>query len=197
MIEIKTIVNSILGSNSFLLTNNESADVWLIDAGDVESVFNYIDLNNKVLKGILLTHTHFDHIYGLNSLIAKYPKSIVYTSYHGYQGLFSDKLNMSRYHLQPFVFQYNNVETVKEGTKIRFFDRSFVEVYETPGHDWSSLCYRIDDAFFTGDSYLPSYKVIASFPKSNKEEAAKSLSRINRLISGCDVYPGHGEIVYQ
>lgn len=197
MVQIKKIVNSLLGSNTFLLTSNMMSDIWLIDIGDVQPIFDYMASNDtKVLKGVLLTHTHFDHIYGLNDLLAKYPDLIVYTSCHGYESLFSDQFNLSRYYLKPFIFQYNNIEIVGNGTKIEIMDNLFIDIYETPGHDWSSLCYKIENAVFTGDSYLPQYRLITNLPKSNKEDAQKSLTKIINLSAGCCIYPGHGNIVH-
>lgn len=196
MIEIREFVNSIFDSNSYLLESGESSEAWMIDVGDVTPVSDYLASNNKTLKGVLLTHTHFDHIYGLNHLVDKFSELVVYTSLHGKEGLRSDKLNMSRYNLQPFTFFSDRVEIVKEGTQIELFESVHAEVYETPGHDWSSLCYKVENNFFTGDSYLPQYDLIASLPKSNKEDAMRSLERIKELSAGCNLCPGHGDIVY-
>lgn len=49
---------------------------------------------------------------------------------------------------------------------------------------------------FTGDSYLPQYSLVTNFPKSNKEQALDSLEWIKVLSIGCNIYPGHGDIVY-
>ncbi|RHL08529.1 MULTISPECIES: MBL fold metallo-hydrolase [Bacteroides] len=196
MLEIKRIVNSIFSSNSYLLYSDDSPEVWLIDAGDVDPICNYLALNSKKLKGVLLTHTHFDHIYGLNRLANVFPELMVYTSYRGKEGLGSDKLNMSRYNLRPFVFRSDNVEILQEGQEVQLWENVRLMAFETPGHDWSALCFKVGDAVFTGDSYLPQYDLITNFPKSNKEQAFKSLERIKELSVGCSLYPGHGDIVY-
>ena len=68
-------------------------------------------------------------------------------------------------------------------------------VVETPGHDWSCLSYYTDQFVFTGDSYIPGIKVIASFPHSDKQLAAQSLEKLLRLTKGRGVCPGHNDCV--
>lgn len=152
---------------------------------------------NLEARGVFLTHTHFDHIYGLNALVETYPDIVVYVSENGRQGLYSDKLNMSRYGGAPFVYKYGNTVTLKNHDEIPLCDNHTLVVYETPGHDWSCLCFLCDGYLFTGDSYLPRYGVVAGFPKSDKAQARLSLRAIRQLLTerakAC--CPGHGEIV--
>ena len=76
-----------------------------MDVGYIEPILSIIGDRN--VKGVFLTHTHYDHIYGINKLVESFPECIVYTSQHGEEGLFSDKLNFSRYHEEPILFKGN------------------------------------------------------------------------------------------
>ena len=111
----------------------------------------------------------------------------VYLSLHGKEGLFSDPLNMSRYHSTSFIYEYDdNIEVVGNNSVISLFVyRTTVQMktYETPGHDWSACCFQINNCLFTGDSYLPlqQQKAVTTFPKSNKREAEKSLEHIKKI----------------
>ena len=69
-----------------------------------------------------------------------------------------------------------------------------LEVMATPGHDKSCLTYRIGRYLFSGDSFIPKVKVMASFPQSNKEDAQNSLRRILAVADGCCLCPGHGPV---
>ena len=67
-----------------------------------------------------------------------------------------------------------------------------VAVLFVPGHEPSCLAFRIEDALYTGDSYIPGVKVVTSFPRSNRQQAAESLARLQQLeASGLQVMPGH------
>lgn len=192
--KVVQIINSIFSSNTYILQSDNHDSAWLIDCGDIELILSQISSNRNV-KGIFLTHSHFDHIYGINKLIELFPECIIYTSLHGEEGLFSDKLNFSRYHSNPMVFQGGNIQIMKDGDEVQLFPNVFLKAMYTPGHDWSCLCYYTNDLIFTGDSYIPNIKVVTSFPKSNKAEAQTSLDRILKLCKTRNVYPGHGEIV--
>ena len=39
-------------------------------------------------------------------------------------------------------------------------------------------------------------KVITTFPRSDKQEAARSVEEILKLVEGRDLYPGHGDIAF-
>lgn len=192
--EVIRIVNSVFRSNTFLI-EDESGMCFLVDCGDIGSIVRYLQCKEFTLGAVFITHAHYDHIYGLNELFEVYPQLIVYTSLHGKEGLYSDKLNLSKYHSNTFVFQYDSVETLQEKQLIEISKNKHLEVYETPGHDWSSLCYKIGNNVFTGDSYLPQYGVVANLPKSGKNEALKSIERIKNISIGCNIFPGHGDIV--
>ena len=191
--QIQQIINSVFTSNTFILTDENSLDCWLVDVGDIEPVFKAI--GEKEIKGVFITHTHYDHIYGINKLVERYPECVIYTSQHGKEGLFSDKLNFSRYHGEPIIFQGKTVEVLKEGEEILLFSNVKMKAIYTPGHDWSCMSYYTDEVIFTGDSYIPNIKVITTFPKSNKTEAQVSMERILGLCKNRDVYPGHNDIL--
>lgn len=189
-------INSLFASNTFIISSKHSDDVWLVDIGDMDATLGKISKFQKI-KGVFITHTHYDHIYGIRDLIAYFPDCKIYTSINGKKGFLSDQYNFSKYHEDPIILDTPNIEVVKEGNRINLFDDYYIEVFETPGHDWSCLTYKLgDDILFTGDSFIPGLKVITSFPKSNKKESEKSLQKIYSLISGPTIiYPGHGDNV--
>ena len=66
--KVERIINTIYASNTYILYDPRYDEVWLVDAGDTNLVIEWIEKYSKTLKGVFLTHTHFDHIYGLNTL---------------------------------------------------------------------------------------------------------------------------------
>ena len=194
---IDYITNSIFSSRTYWFTEKDSNLFWLVDCGDLDHVFHHLPENAKIV-GVLLTHVHFDHIYGLNQLIGKYPECKVFTNDFGQKSLIDPKRNFSRYHtdVEDFVFEYpENVVVVGEGERIELFEGVFADVYYTPGHDESCLCYEIGEDMFTGDAYIPGVKTVTTFPHSSKKKALESDLRISSLVRGMKVWPGHTVLV--
>lgn len=189
---IQRIVNSIFTSNTYIIDNNIDA-VILIDIGDIQPIIDYLKKEKKHISFVFLTHIHYDHIYGIRELIRYYPDCIVYTSSFGKDALKSDKLNFSRYHNDTIILSGNHIKVLREGDKVELSTDINLEVFETPGHDKSCLTYKIDNNLFSGDSYIPRLKVIASFPNSNKVDAENSKECIKSLSEGMNLYPGHGD----
>ncbi|MBR5030296.1 MAG: MBL fold metallo-hydrolase, partial [Muribaculaceae bacterium] len=149
-------------------------------------------LQGRELKGVLLTHAHFDHIYGLNQLLEYFPDALVYTNEEGREALLDARKNMSLYHETPFVFEHpEQIKIVNEGDEIELAESLTVKVVATPGHHPSCLTYIVGDAIFTGDSYIPGVKVVTNLPRGNKKLAQEAVERILKLSEGKTIYPGH------
>ena len=184
------VVNKIFNSITYILPTGNEKDCWLVDCGDVEKV---IEQGWNVL-GVLLTHAHCDHIYGLNKLMEAFPEALVYTNAEGKEGLMNPRWNFSHYHddVEDFVLTHSeNVRVIEEECTIDL-DGMQVVVFFVLGHEPSCLAFRIENALYTGDAYIPGVKVVTSFPRSNKQQAAESLARLQQLeASGLNVKPGH------
>ena len=191
---VRCIINSIYASRTYIIANDDCTAFWLVDCGDVPPLVDLISSqggSSFIIKGVLLTHAHYDHIYGLPRLRVLFSDVRVYTNEVGRKMLGSEKLNMSKYHEDPIVVDAENVVVCKEGSEIELFDGVTAKVYETPGHNGSCLTYEVGEYLFTGDSYIPGIKVVTNLPGGNKELAVRSLEKILELAKGKVVCPGH------
>ena len=192
MIEIYDITNSIFTSKTYILSKKGCNKAWLVDIGDVEPVLEYLNEKKLIIKGVFLTHAHFDHIYGLEALVEHFPHCKVYVTEYAKLALASDKLNMSRYHGDRINYDKNNVMVVHEGESMTLFENEPQMVfYETPGHNPGCLTMVMGDAIFTGDAYIPGVGANTRLPRANKEQAKESLERILNLAEGKIVLSGH------
>ena len=192
-LQIKFITNSFFSSRTYWFSDGYQDKFWLVDCGDVEEVLKKLP-QRITIAGVLLTHVHFDHIYGLNKLLKFFPNCIVYTNDFGQKSLADPKRNFSRYHtdIDDFIFEHpESVVVVGEGDKIELFEGEYADVYYTPGHDESCLCYEVGENLFTGDAYIPGVKTVTTFPHSSKKKALESDLRISSLARGMKVWPGH------
>ena len=192
-LKVDYIINSFFFSRTYWLTDSQKKKIWLIDCGDVEEILKKLP-KGVTIAGVLLTHVHFDHIYGLNKLLEHFPDCLVYTNDFGKISLTDPKRNFSRYHtdVEDFIFVYpEKVVVVGEGEKIELFEGEYANVYYTPGHDESCLCYEVGENLFTGDAHIPGLKTVTTFPHSSKKKAMESDLRISSMARGMKVWPGH------
>ena len=191
MLTVEYITNRVFNSRTYVLTRPDCDNVWLVDCGDTDRVLELI--NGKTVEGVLLTHAHSDHIYGLEALMKQFPKVRIYTNETGVAALRSPQLNISKYHSEYpdiSIDAPDNVQVISEGVLIEVMGEP-VRVFETPGHAPSCITYIIEDKAFTGDAYIPGVKVFTGFPYSNRKQAAESVERILQLTTNYLIMPGH------
>lgn len=184
---IRQIVNTVFRSCSYVISHEGCS--WLVDCGDLDQILPLVDGD---LQGVLLTHAHFDHIYGLNSLMILNPGLSVYTNQVGLDTLLNDKLNFSRYYGEPIIFnEPDRVKLVEDREWVELFDGISAQAVFTPGHSPCCISWIIDDALFTGDSFIPGVKTVTNIPHSNKELANESEALIRELAEHRTIYSGH------
>lgn len=192
MIEIHDITNTVFTSKTYILFKQGEDKAWLVDIGDIEPVFSFLDGHHLYVEGVFLTHAHFDHIYGLEALVARFPECKVYVTGFAGKALASDKLNLSRYHGTPINFVSEKVFVVQENDRLALFDgEPELVFYETPGHNPGCLTMVLGDRIFTGDAYIPGVETNTKLPRADKEQAKVSLDRILRLSEGRTILSGH------
>ena len=194
MVKIRKFINSVFNSNSYIIYEENKGII--IDIGDFEPVINFIKKHNLNIQALFITHTHYDHIYGIKKFLKSFPNIPVYTSYFGKKAFCKSNWNFSRYHDDPLEIDSQEIRIINGEASIIVLDNYEIRVIETPGHDKSCLTYRIGDFLFTGDSYIPGVKVIASFPNSNKGEAKMWYAQLQKMACDYLICPGHGDIVF-
>ena len=192
MLQVKQIVNNIFTSNTWMLFDDCYDYCWLVDIGDYEKVADALPSGIEV-KGLLLTHTHFDHTYGINKLHEAHPECRVYTAEYGKIALYDEKKNFSKYHEASFIFNGNDVEVLNEGDQLEIYPGMILTTFATPGHCPSCLTFVEGDLIFTGDAYIPGVKAETKLPMGDRKLAAESIERIMNLAEGMKICPGHGE----
>ena len=195
MIKVETFHNTvILQSCTYCVYDDVTYEGYVVDAGDASPVLKFIKENGINIKGVFLTHCHYDHIYGINDFVDALPEVKVYCSEETLVGLNDENRHMAyMYQEEDFIAPSNeHYCIINRNSRVVCFGEE-IEIIETPGHDIDCLCYVIGNLIFTGDSYTPYAPVIYPWKLSNKEDALKNEQILKDLVKqmNLDVYPGH------
>jgi hydroxyacylglutathione hydrolase len=189
---VKQFINIPIKSNTYVVSSCNSNKCLIIDPGsiDMSLVINYLQKNNKSPIAILLTHEHFDHIYGVNALTKFYSEITIYGSDKTIERIQDKKKNLS------FYFDQIGYEVVGNKCVIQnnylMIDLFYIKVFETKGHTDSSLSYLIEDKLFTGDFLIKDEKTVTKFPTGNYNEFVDSFEKYKNYIFAHEIFPGHG-----
>lgn len=188
--KVEYVINSIFNSRTYIIYFEKRECCWLVDCGDIDKVITRFPKGCQI-KGVLLTHIHFDHIYGLTRLLELFPEVQIITNEFGLLALGDAKLNMSKYHEQPVEISSECVTVIDDGKSFGLCDGIEAIGYFTPGHNPSCITYVADKYIFTGDSYIPGVKVVTNVLYAEKDKVEDSLAKIMKLSEGKIICPGH------
>ncbi len=173
-------------ANCYTVTDDDA--IAVIDPGSISA--DLIDTVNKYKnKAILLTHCHFDHIAGVARL-AEATGATVYISKTDNAGLMGSELNLAE-NFGLAVREYLGAVTLSGGT-VKVGNMEFT-VIETPGHTAGSVCYKIGNVLYSGDTLFRESIGRTDFISGSPEDMTESLKKLKLLKDETVVYPGHGE----
>ena len=175
------------------MENEQTSEGILIDCGgDGDRLGVIIAQKGIELKAILLTHGHADHIEGVAALCKKAPCPVyIHKEDHGY--LTNPAWNHSgEIYGRAFCLDVG-VEAVSDGERLDLAG-FLVDVIHTPGHTPGSVCFRVEDCLFTGDTLFKD-TIGGEFPPHG--DTATEIISIRRQLFSIEedlaCYPGHGE----
>ncbi len=179
-------------SNTYWLKSiSDDAVSWLVDVGNVAPILALL-AQGHIIKGVLLTHAHYDHIEDINLLLKHFPECEICCSAATEKGLYDPKINLSFYHEQPIMLSSGLVRIIEDGDRIALFKDIEAEVTATPGHNPGCVTFKVENFVFTGDSYIPGYPVVTKLRGGDKHKSASSIKKIFSLFDPASIIcPGH------
>lgn len=192
--KVLKLVSAYKNANTFIIEINEF-DVLIIDLGNypIDTLVEWLSAHNKNILGLLLTHEHADHCYGVDALKRKMDFTL-YCSEKCEINMRNPKQNFSRYIDDFETFGVESEAVIIRDKEVLNFKGFELTIMETPGHSPGSICLFAEGMVFTGDTILNNVESPLSFPHSNKLDYEKSKKRImENLQPQTKIYPGHDE----
>jgi len=190
--KIKEFKLGMMPTNSFLVWKDKEAILFDCGGENLSTLENFIDENDLILKKVIFTHGHYDHIAGLLKLKEIYPSIEVYIGKEEEEFFRDSSLSLSGY-LGNVDFKYeNSYNTVQGGDIIEGFT-----VIDTPGHTIGGKCFfhKESGIVIVGDTMFKGSYGRYDFPTSDGRSLFASLKKLCDILpSETKVYNGHTEM---
>ena len=158
--DIKTVVTGFLDENCYVLIKNNTCLV--VDPGDDYQKIKDVIGDNKVL-GVLITHSHFDHIGALRNFLTKRSIKIFKRS----------TLEEKEYTIGDFKFKCIHTPGHSKDSVTFYFQE--------------------ENVMFVGDFIFKESIGRTDLPGGNIEEMKASIEKISEYKNDIKLYPGHNE----
>lgn len=189
----KTFPSGPFSTNAYVIACEQTREAIVIDPapGSFAPISEFLTDQHLILKKILLTHSHWDHIADIKSFKDSYHIP-VYIHVLDEPNLLEPGCDglPSLVVLTPIKPDHY----LEEGKDIPL-GNSKVQVIHTPGHSPGSVCFYVADGglLFSGDTLFKGTIGNLSFPTSNPPDMWPSLEKLSKLPAETKILSGHGD----
>jgi len=197
--KLEKFVLGSLGTNSYLLINEETKEMLIVDPATCpDYLVQHIKSNGYIPKAILLTHGHFDHAGGAKPLAEEFGIKI-YAHEAEADTLHDPQKNVSWMVGTKETYDADVFLKDEEVINLAGFE---VKVLHTPGHTEGGCCYYIaeEGVVFSGDTLFAQSVGRTDFPGGSMSQIVRSiqkklmiLNEPGNLENDIMVYPGHND----
>ncbi|WET00145.1 MBL fold metallo-hydrolase [Chryseobacterium arthrosphaerae] len=190
---IRRFENSPVDSNCFLIFNEQKYAI-IIDPGtqNHDELYDFIEKENLTIEYCVITHGHFDHVYGIEDIISRYNPICIFSN-ESLLYIQNSKKNLSIFYGKQFSCNIEKYIAVSEDQYNINWHGQKIEIYSTKGHSDSCISIKINDDVFVGDLMINGEKTVTKLPSGNKTMARQSIHKVLNLDGVETVYGGHGD----
>lgn len=195
-----------IDTNSFVICSHDSA--LIVDPVDSKEFYQFVKSQRLQNALVILTHSHYDHISGLNMVRKLLPETHVIASKLCSINIQNPKTNLSN--IASAIIAFHNQTEVDVNLVAPFSCEPADEVFEKElrikweghklqfaeykGHSKDSVCCILDNTYlFSGDTILPIPTVTRLPGGSTAKFWGEDMPKLEKLIEQIRiVFPGHG-----
>jgi hydroxyacylglutathione hydrolase len=181
-------------TNCYIVANTETKEAICFDPGEegqrIAAKLKEYDWN---LKGILLTHCHFDHILGIPVLQELAGPVPVYAAKTEQSCLNDVEVNLTQYGA-GVAYGLDADQYIEDGTRLMMLGQEIL-CLSTPGHTADGMCYYFpeEEMIISGDTLFRGTVGRTDLPTANGRAIVTSIKeKLLPLPENTVVYPGHG-----
>jgi hydroxyacylglutathione hydrolase len=165
-----------MANDVYFVGDPESREVAVVDpAWDVDRIVEMAEHNDLTITKILITHSHFDHINGVEALLNR-TKAKVY---------------MNKVEAEFMKAVWSELVKVDSGDTTQVGNVAITFLH-TPGHTPGSQCFMVQNHLISGDTLFIGACGRCDLPGSNPEDMYYSLTqKLAKLDDRTIVFPGH------
>ena len=198
MLSIYQIRNVPVSSNCYVIFDKAVGESCIVvDPGtpDNRELITFLKKEDLKISFIILTHEHFDHCWGVNQLLEKFSIPIV-CSRLCKERIRDEKKNCSVFYGNNQGFTINSKVISIESLEYDLpFANRVLYFFHTPGHSDASVCVKVDNYLFTGDTLIKDTRTVTKLPTGSMKRLHYSINRLRELQgNGYIVCPGHGDM---
>lgn len=181
-------------TNCYIFGDKSTKEVNIIDpGGEPNKIIDFIKKNEYIVRNIILTHGHFDHIGGLKVLKQQFEVPVLIHKLDG-EMLTDPAQNFSKFIglKNGEIIQDTADKFVEDGETLKIGDIPY-KIIHTPGHTRGGISILFDKYLFSGDTLFKESVGRTDLPFSNHSDILESARKLLELSDDLVVYPGHGE----
>ena len=181
-----------LGTNCYILVNHDLGECVVFDpAAEEEALIEIFHTPEFQLKGIFLTHGHYDHIGAVQALRNTFHVPVYASKVENEEVLNDISANLSGMFGTPITLQAD--ELLRDGQKIDIIGTTLTCIL-TPGHTSGGMCYYCEElqSAIVGDTLFCGSVGRKDFPTGNGTVLLDSIrKKLYTLPDETKIFPGH------
>lgn len=196
--EITTFVLGEFQTNCFVVTVPDASEhaerCWIVDCGyEPQAMLDHIEQRGLTPVALLLTHSHSDHIAGVDAALSRFGRLPLYI-HEAERGFCSDPmLNLSAMLGRP-VTATEPDHTLSDGDTLELNGTTW-RVVHAPGHSPGGALFIHDESkqAIVGDTLFAGSIGRVDFPTSDPEKMRHTIQNVlMQLPDDMVIHPGHG-----